>query len=74
MTGPTEHQKYCMNICIKKQRQSNQRVSQLCKGVVILKTIQRRSKIMSNKCATPCLNIALGMSRLSHLRIVTSFN
>ena len=49
MIETTERQKYCVNICIKKQRQSNHGVSQVSKSIVIFGTIEHRCIIKSNK-------------------------
>ena len=72
MTEPTERQKCFLNISIEKQRQYYHCVNQLTKCIVVFGTIQHSSIIMSDKCATSCLDIAKGMRRLSYLRIPTS--
>ena len=40
MTEAIERKKHCVNICIKKQCQSNQGVNKVNKGIVVLGTIQ----------------------------------
>ena len=73
MTETTECKTYCVNFCIQKQCQSNYSVNQVSKCIVILGTIGHWSIIKSNKWATPWLKLALGMRRLSNLKILRHF-
>ena len=52
MKETTECQKHSMNICIKKQRQSNHVDNRVSKGMVRVGTMQYRSTLLSNKGAT----------------------
>ena len=49
ITETTEHQKYCVTICIKKHSQSNHGIHQISKDAVIFGKVEHRNIIISNK-------------------------